>query len=70
MFYNLPKVDDVFYVQLLSWFLNNRKEGAHIYGQNLLKFWVKAVVVKVSDGGALVSFPSLMELHNKKHPTL
>ena len=27
---------------------------------------MKAVVVKVSDGGALVSFPSLMELHDKK----
>ena len=66
MFYNLPKVDNVFYVQLLSWFLNNRKEGARIYGQNFLKFWVKAVVVKVSDGGALVSLPSLLELHDKK----
>ena len=66
MIYNLPKVGDVIYVQLLSWFMNNRNEGCNIYGKNFLNFWVKAIVVKVSDGGVLVSFPVLMELHKKK----
>lgn len=66
MKFSLPIAGDIFYAQLSSWYTNNKMEGIRIYGDRFQKLWVKGQVVRVSDIHALISFPSLMEFHERK----